>query len=51
MDAFFKGFAEGFVAVPQLIGSSVGLVPPPAIFTQMKTDQKKRTTRKTGVMT
>ena len=38
MDAFFKGFAEGFVAVPQLIGSSVGLVPPPAIFTQMRTD-------------
>jgi hypothetical protein len=38
MDAFFKGFAEGFIAVPQLIGSSVGLVPPPAIFTQMKTD-------------
>ena len=37
-DAFFKGFGEGFLLVPQLIGSSVGLGPPPPLLTQLKTN-------------
>ena len=34
-DAFFKGFAEGFIAVPQLAASAIGIAPPPSLFAQI----------------
>jgi hypothetical protein len=39
-DAFLKGFGDGFLFIPQLIGSSIGLTPPPSLLTQTGTDPK-----------
>jgi hypothetical protein len=34
-DAFFKGFGEGLLFVPQLAASAVGIAPPPALFKEI----------------